>query len=352
MIAVPLLTLVPGGLGGSETYVRELLASLAAVGGHEYRVILPPIAPDAAGPLPSTVARAYRPARTTTQRLAAMTLAALRPGPLRESLAGADAVHFPLTIELPRTSLPTAVTLHDVQHLDLPELFSRGERAFRAVTWHRSLRRADIVIAISDFVRERAVERLELDPSRVRVTPLGLDHVRFSPGGAAREPFLLYPARPWRHKNHERLFEAFTLLRRERPELRLVLTGGGSFGELPTGVEARGQVALDERRLTAAARVRARLPVAVRGLRPAAARGDGVRLPRRLLERSGAARGRRRRRAPLRPDRPRVDRRRGARRARRDPALGERGLARAQQFSWEETARPTDAVYRELSTRS
>ena len=246
MIAIPLLTLVPGELGGSETYVRELLASLADVGEHEYRVVLPPVAPDAAGPLPSTVASGYRAARTPPERLAAMTLAAVRPGPLRQSLAGASAAHFPLTIELPRTSLPTAVTLHDVQHLDLPGLFSRGERAFRALAWHRSARRAERVIVMSEFVRERAVEHLGLDPARVRVIPLGLDHHRFVPGHAEREPFLVYPARPWRHKNHERLFEAFAILRRERPELRLVLTGGGDFGSLPEGVEARGQVPLAE----------------------------------------------------------------------------------------------------------
>ena len=36
-----------------------------------------------------------------------------------------------------------------------------------------------------------------------------------------------------------------------------------------------------------------------------------------------------------------------------DPAAWcERGLARARLFSWDETARSTDAVYRELSTRS
>src|SRR5204863_4812649 len=46
--------------------------------------------------------------------------------------------------------------------------------------------------------------------------------------------------------NHARLFEAFALLRRERPELRLVLTGGGHSGAVPDAVEARGHVSLDE----------------------------------------------------------------------------------------------------------
>src|SRR5262249_8556323 len=53
---------------------------------------------------------------------------------------------------------------------------------------------------------------------------------------------LYYPARRWPHKNHATLFAAFAELRRERPELRLVLTGGGDFGDVPAGVEARGHV--------------------------------------------------------------------------------------------------------------
>src|SRR5581483_3278101 len=102
------------------------------------------------------------------------------------------------------------------------------------------------VIAISRFVGERAVARLGLHEDRIRVVPLGVDHARFTPGEGEREPFLLYPARPWPHKNHARLYEAFRQLRRERPELRLVLTGGGDFGAVPDGVEVRGLVADEE----------------------------------------------------------------------------------------------------------
>ena len=60
VIAIPLLTLVPGRLGGSETYVRELLRSLGRVGTHSYRVVLPPVAPDGGGQLPSAVATRAR----------------------------------------------------------------------------------------------------------------------------------------------------------------------------------------------------------------------------------------------------------------------------------------------------
>jgi glycosyltransferase involved in cell wall biosynthesis len=176
-----------------------------------------------------------------------MALASLRPGRLRARFTGLDAVHYPLTIALPPLDLPTAVTVHDLQHLDHPELFSRAERMFRARTHERSARNAHAVIVPSQFVRRRAIELLGVAPERVHAIPWGVDHGRFRPGDEEREPFLLYPARPWPHKNHARLFEAFALLREERPELRLVLTGGGHEGRaVPPGVEVRGLVPAEE----------------------------------------------------------------------------------------------------------
>jgi glycosyltransferase involved in cell wall biosynthesis len=246
VIGIPLLTLVPGELGGSESSTRELLRALARSGTLPYRVYLPPVAPDGGEGLPSEVVPEYRAAHSLPARFVAMAAAAARPAPLRRHLASADAVHYPLTIRLPAVAAPSAITLHDVQHLDLPHLFSRAERAFRAVAYHRSARSARIVIVPSAFVRDRTVLRLGLDAARIRVIHHGIDHDRFAPAPLEREPFLLYPARPWAHKNHGRLFEAFALLRRERPELRLVLTGGGHSGVAPKGVELRGNVPGDE----------------------------------------------------------------------------------------------------------
>jgi glycosyltransferase involved in cell wall biosynthesis len=247
MVGIALLTLVPGELGGSETYVRELLRALARDGGLDYRVLLPPVARDSAGGLPSEVATEYLEARALPKRVAAMSLATARPGPLRARLAAADVVHYPLTLRIPTVRKPAVVSLLDLQHLDLPGLFSRPQRAFRALAWHRSVRGADRVITISSFVRDRAIELLGLDPERVRPIQLGIDHELFMPDASVeREPFLLYPARRWPHKNHQRLFESFALVRRERPELRLVLTGGGHGGTVPAGVEVRGAVSMDE----------------------------------------------------------------------------------------------------------
>ncbi len=258
MVGISLLTLVPDLVGGSETYARELTRALDRVGELEYRVFVPPIATDAGNGLPTTVVERYRASRTMPGRIAAMALAAAAPGPIRRALrlGELDAIHFPLSVMLPPVDAPpAATTVLDVQHEVFPQFFSRPELAYRRRVYGWTVRKSRIVITISEHAREALVERLGLEPGRVRAIHLAVDHDRFrpeagsafgAPGGRPREPFLLYPANRWPHKNHERLFEAFELVRRERPELRLVLTGAGHDGKpLPDGVESRGHVSLD-----------------------------------------------------------------------------------------------------------
>ncbi len=246
-VGLSLLTLVPGEVGGAETSARGLAAGLAAVGSEDYTAFVPPAAPGAGEGLDEVLVDEYRHANTLRERAFAMATAALRPGPLRHRYDGLDVVHYPLTIAVPTLPIRSVVTVHDLQHLELPHLFSRSERLFRRRAHEGSARRADAVVVPSQFVRRSVVERLGLPPEHVHAIPHGIDHERFRPGDGRREPFLLYPGRPWPHKNHERLFEAFALLRRERPELELVLTGGGHESRpVPDGVRVAGLVGADE----------------------------------------------------------------------------------------------------------
>jgi glycosyltransferase involved in cell wall biosynthesis len=250
VVGIGLLTLVPGIVGGSETYARNLVRALARVGELEYHVFVPRIATDAADGLPSTAVTRYPASRSTPGRMAAMTFAMAAPGLIRSQmvLERLDAIHFPLTITVPDVRRPpSATTVLDVQHEFHPEFFPRWELLYRRAVYPRCVRRARLVIAISEHVKATLVDRLRLDPDRVRVIHLGVDLERFGPGDEPHEPFLVYPANRWPHKNHERLFEALALIRRERPDLRLVLTGAGHEGtQLPDGVEARGRVSDDE----------------------------------------------------------------------------------------------------------
>jgi glycosyltransferase involved in cell wall biosynthesis len=119
------------------------------------------------------------------------------------------------------------VTLLDIQHHELPEMFSAAERRFRGWAYDDAARKADLVLTISEHARGGIVERLGIGPEKVEAIPLGVDHAIFNPHGPSSdglpERYVVYPANMWPHKNHERLLEGFAQL--GDPELWLVLTG-------------------------------------------------------------------------------------------------------------------------------
>jgi glycosyltransferase involved in cell wall biosynthesis len=243
-VGISLLTLVPRVSGGSETYARELVRALGRVGAHSYRAFLPSIATDVEG-LPSEVVTEYRASASMPGRIVAMSEGALRGRRLRRRLTALDVVHFPLTVMIPRVEEPPpVVTVLDLQHEFLPRFFSRAELAYRRVVYAWSVRKSRLVITISEHAARAVVDRLHVPESRVRPIHLGIDHSVFSPGDAERGHFLVYPARAWPHKNHERLFEAFAELRRRHPDLELVLTA--YEGPTPAGARSLGHVSRDE----------------------------------------------------------------------------------------------------------
>ena len=246
MIGISLLTLVPGVVGGSERYVRELTRALARVGENQYTLFLPSIAEGESWALPTRIVRSYPARLSTAGRVYAMTKAAFMPRSIVAELLTEDleSLHFPLTIMLPTIhGPPSATTILDVQHEYFPEFFSRPELLYRRYVYARTVGASRIVITISEHAKATLAERLGVQESRVRVIHLGVDHERLKPGGAPRQDFLLYPANRWPHKNHETLFEALTLPQRDRPSLRLVLTGTGHENEPPrAGVEYLGHI--------------------------------------------------------------------------------------------------------------
>jgi glycosyltransferase involved in cell wall biosynthesis len=248
VIGISLLTLDPWTVGGTQTYARGLVDALAGHGSLDYRVFVPETAPEAGGDLRTVVVPEFPAGRSRLGRVAGLARATLADGRLRRALdrEAAAAFHFPLTVMLPRVGAPAATTIHDLQHEAFPQFFSRPQLAYRRRVYRRSVRASRIVIAVSKHVRDDLVARLGYPRERVRVIYHGVDRERFAPDGRAREPFLLYPANWWPHKNHELLLEAFALVRQERPELRLVLTGSDHPPGLPDGVTSLGRVS-DER---------------------------------------------------------------------------------------------------------
>jgi glycosyltransferase involved in cell wall biosynthesis len=236
-VAIGLLTLFPGRSGGTETYARALVRELGRdprgldvtvlASGRVAAALEPPHPP-------VHVVRDYRTGDRPATRLLAMTSALLAPRVLaRDVPPGIDLVHHPVTIPIPRVAgAARVVSLNDVQHHELPEFFSRGERAFRRVAYDRAAVRAAHVLTLSEHARGQIVARLGIPPERITAIPCAVDHDRFTPDpdehDAALPPlperFLLYPANLWPHKNHARLLRAFARVA-DAHDVDLVLTG-------------------------------------------------------------------------------------------------------------------------------
>jgi len=255
-VGFSLLTLLPDRVGGSETYVRSLLREFSEGRGPERTTVLanPQVARAYRGRLGGSVAldevTAYRQGDSTPGRALAMARAAALPRAVARQLPGdLDVVHYPVTVPIPATRLPTVVTIHEVQRHERPEVFSRAERLYRRFAYDGSARRASVVVAVTRHVRDLLADRVGVEPGRIEVVHLGIDLERFAPeplpddesATAALPPrYVLYPANLWPHKNHERLIDAFAAV--PDRDLSLVLVGQtyGRLDPLLARARARG----------------------------------------------------------------------------------------------------------------
>ena len=234
------MTLEPGRPGGSETNVRGVLAVFSrGLPGLSTTVLAPDRVRRAYGDLGSkhvsfASVRGYPGAQSAGRRFA--SLLASRPLGLAARRALPDDIdvsHYPLTVMVPELPGPRVTTVFDLNHHDLPHLWSRAQRLYRRAAYDTAARTATVVVTSSSHSRARLVEVLGVDPARVQVAPLGVDHYQFTPFADQTdialekrqlpERFLLYPAALLPHKNHARLLRALALTHDR--ELDLVLTG-------------------------------------------------------------------------------------------------------------------------------
>lgn len=253
--------LLQGSAGGIETNLLRLLAELAKENGPDDRqyVIGPggasswlrsylgtgqdllewqPLRYDVAcgAAAPAAVARRIKQMlRKLLRREAAKTFTESAVDLTRKlKQMNVDVVHFPYQRYFP-TTIPFIFEPWDLQHIHLPELFSKEEVAFRNRLYRQACDEAAMVVTATRWTKADVVSRFGLPESKVAVIRRGAD-------GAARkdvpqhadalgaldlpERFALYPAKTWAHKNHARLFQALAYLRdEENIVIPLVCTG-------------------------------------------------------------------------------------------------------------------------------
>lgn len=231
-IGLNLLAFRPGHVGGAETYIRKLVEHLPVHAGADELIALMDrdLAASLATPGFRRVVAPAGSARVVAERviegftpLGARSLARL------VEASGVDVLLCPQQSIFPlRVGVPAVVTVHDLQHLAMPENFGLFDTHFRARVYPPSLARAARIIAISNVTRCDLVSRCAIAASRIEVVPHGFDAVErgavepWSAGG----PYLYLPAATHPHKGHDVLLRTFAALRsRECAGWRLVFTG-------------------------------------------------------------------------------------------------------------------------------
>ena len=148
--------------------------------------------------------------------------------------------------------IPCVMTVHNLNFLRYPHLYSLGERLVLLRLYRRMLRSASRVITVNRDAREELSDRLRIDPGRIEVVmPLAVRMPQNPPDGAELEgvrrkyalprDFVLMLGTVEPRHNQEVLFEALALLReREREMLET------RRAEMPTAAE-RTEVRAAER---------------------------------------------------------------------------------------------------------
>ncbi len=248
-VLVNLLWLVPGVVGGSEESTTDALRAVADVLDAQdasaridlHLAVLLPFAdahPDLAARFPLHVLD--QDGRDKRRRV----LSEQTWLPATTRAIGAEVVHHAGGVLPLRHPARSVLTVHDLQPLDMPANFRMSKRIYIRSMAGRSVRGTDVLTAPSDFTRDRLVAVLGASPERIEVVPWWVaPHTApvaepFPlPPGLGDDPYFLYPAITYPHKQHVVLLEAFALLARSHPEVRLVLTGGAASAE--ADVQAR-----------------------------------------------------------------------------------------------------------------
>ena len=229
-IGINALAVSPERPGGDVTYVIELARRLPTLSPDiDQRVFATREAASLIGELPTNAQYVIcqLPSRSIVIRVL-WEQTALIP---KLSGAGLDLLHAPVNVAPIGFRSRTVLTLHEAQ----PFMPASGI-PLPLVAWWRVMRRisarqATRIVTVSDAAREELARWMSLDPDRIHVVHLGLDHERFTP--AARnsphplggERYVLWVGRPYPRKNVGTLLAAFAELRRAGRTERLVLLG-------------------------------------------------------------------------------------------------------------------------------
>lgn len=253
-IGVNALYLIPGGVGGTEIYLRNLLQALSGIDRRsEYFVyvnretgvdLCPPQANFA--PVDTGVKASFRPGRLLWEQLRL-------PSHTRSDKLD---VLFSPGFTTPATGRGQRVTvIHDLQHKRQPQNFGRIERAAWDWCVAQSIKSSSLLITVSENSKKDIMEFYGVPDSDIRVVPHGVEDDFFglkknetygpeipTDAGLPDAPYLLAVSTVHPHKNWEKLLDAYQVVSREEENLHLAVCGlpGKSWDNVKSLIASKG----------------------------------------------------------------------------------------------------------------
>jgi glycosyltransferase involved in cell wall biosynthesis len=230
-VAVNLLWIAPGRVGGSEQYLQRQLLGLTdpTIAASLY------CTPAFAAAHPELAERHRLDVAPGGQDVRAGRIAAEHTWLARRTRS-ADVVHHGGGTAPLVGRRPIVLTVHDLQYRTFPQYFGRVRRGYLEQMVPRSIRRAAVVTVPTAYVRATVVEAFGVDPERVLVVPHGMPALDVpSPAavasararyGIGEAPYVVYPAITHPHKGHRVLIDMLDHL-----DVELVLPGGEGAAE-------------------------------------------------------------------------------------------------------------------------
>jgi glycosyltransferase involved in cell wall biosynthesis len=144
-----------------------------------------------------------------------------------------DLVHFTMVQQPILYRGKVVTTMHDLTTARFnnpaknPIVYWVKQQIYKFVNWYVP-RKSKYVIAISKFVKKDVSNFAHIKPKKIVVTYEAADEIT-EPAEPIKslqsKPFLFYVGRPQPHKNLGRLIETFAILKKNHPDLLLVLAG-------------------------------------------------------------------------------------------------------------------------------
>lgn len=176
-IGINALGLLPGVIGGGETYLRGLVHGFGQLRGDDEFLLFTNRENHPSFAALGVNCRRVRCDFSARWNIRSLALTRIFGEqfylPWRAAREGVELIHSPLDTTVLHAHCPTVMTLHDMNFDALPEAANAAQRAIARALVRLSARRASAIITVSEFSRREIMARLKVSGDRLFVVHNG-----------------------------------------------------------------------------------------------------------------------------------------------------------------------------------